>query len=126
MALVSPSSPIARRPAPRLVWRPSVAALLTGLLLAGLLLAAVLPARAQQAPEADPGVGRRVEELALQAKLLRDEGRLAEAIERLKEAIRLQPTPWLLYNLGRTYEDTGELALARSHYELCLGQGAER
>ena len=33
--------------------------------------------------------------------------------------------PWLLYNLGRTYEEAGDLSLARAHYELCLGPNVD-
>lgn len=68
---------------------------------------------------------RRVEALAAEAKAHRDAGRLDQAIAKLKEAIHIYPAAWLLYNLGRTYEDAGDDAMAKAHYELCLTKEPE-
>jgi hypothetical protein len=38
----------------------------------------------------------------------------------LQAAIRIHPAAWLVYNLGRTFEDAGDDVLAKAHYELCL------
>jgi len=77
------------------------------------------PARAADAP-LSPADAQRVEALAGEAKALRDERRFEEALAKLKEAVRIHPAAWLVYNLGRTYEDAGDDVLAKAHYELCL------
>jgi len=67
---------------------------------------------------------RRVEDLAREANSLRKRGRYDEAVAKLKEAAGIYSAPWLLYNLGRTYEEAGKLELARAHFELCFGRNA--
>jgi hypothetical protein len=92
-------------------------------LIAALVLAAPSVAWAQQS--VTPEQAARVESLATEANKLRKQGRYDEAIAKLKEAAGIYSAPWLLYNLGRTYEEAGDLSLARAHYELCVGPNVD-
>ena len=92
-------------------------------LLAAFALAA--PSAAQAQGSVTPEQAAKVENLAMEANKLRKQGRHDEAIEKLKEAVGIYSAPWLLYNLGRTYEEAGDLNLAKAHFELCLGPNVD-
>jgi formylglycine-generating enzyme required for sulfatase activity len=63
--------------------------------------------------------------LAARARQQRQSGDSLGAIATLKEALSIQTAPWLIYSLGRVYEDVGRIDLAQGHYELCLGGDAD-
>src|SRR5881394_2762228 len=72
------------------------------------------PARAPSAQSSDAG------ELTLRAKAAFDRGNFAEAAELLTRAYAVKPSPALLYNLGRAYQQAGEKARAVEAYDRYL------
>ena len=84
-----------------------------------LMLVATVSRAGQPADEA-PSEDDPVRQLVLKAQRAREAGDYDEAIRQLKAALRIRAEPVLHYNLARTYEDAGRLALARTHYELTL------
>ena len=73
------------------------------------------------AAEGEGGPDPRVLELVDRAREQRRTGDFDGAIASLKTALGIQTAPWLIYSLGRVYEDAKRYDLARSHYELCVG-----
>jgi len=59
------------------------------------------------------------------AKLHREAGQAAEALESLHEAIAIEPAPWLFYSVARMHEDAGRNDLALAWYSLCVGRDAD-
>ncbi len=59
------------------------------------------------------------EQLYAEGAALYKQGKYRAAAERWEEAYRLYPDPNLAYNLGRAYEASGQLQLAKAAFERC-------
>jgi tetratricopeptide (TPR) repeat protein len=89
-------------------------------ILATALVALLLQSPAAAAPEATSAPERALE-LHDEARALYADGRYRDAIDKLEEAVRLDPDAKLLYyNLGLIQEKLGELDEALGHYRKCL------
>lgn len=91
-----------------------------------LLILLTLSSLAPRAPAASPDVTEaRVEALVERAREQRRVGDYDAAIASLKSALSLKTEPFLLYGLARVYEDASRYDLARSYYDLCLGDNTD-
>lgn len=81
-------------------------------------LAAGLASRPAQAatPTAQDADLARIQVLAETARRQRQAGDYVGAIESLEAALAIASAPWLIYSLGRVYEDAKRYDLARAHY----------
>jgi tetratricopeptide (TPR) repeat protein len=78
------------------------------------------PARAAGPARTPSGQSSEAGELTIRAKAAFDRGNFAEAAELLTQAYALKPSPALIYNLGRAYQQGGEKAKAVAAYERYL------
>lgn len=89
------------------------------------LTVAAAPAAAQQSPR------EQAIALAMEAEQLYEAERFGEAIDRLREAIALEPDARLYYNLGRAHErraagkNRSDLAAALAAYRECHARSAD-
>lgn len=64
----------------------------------------------------------KVSALIKEGDRLYKENKYREAAEALKKAFDLEPAPVLLYNIGRAYDQAGELKIALDYYRQFVGQ----
>ena len=68
--------------------------------------------------------GSKVQALVKEGDKLYKENKYVEAAETLKKAYALEPSPVLLYNIARAYDQAGELSTALDYYRQYTSQGS--
>jgi len=101
-------------------WGLSVNRIIT--ILIALVLAAIAPARQAYAGDAQPTKDQldAAKKAFGEARELYDAGKLAEAVEKFKEAYKLSKKPLLLYNIGHTLDELGQKDKALFYYRKFL------
>jgi tetratricopeptide (TPR) repeat protein len=91
-------------------------------ILIALVLAAIAPAHQAYAGDAQPTKDQldAAKKAFGEARELYDAGKLAEAVEKFKEAYKLSKKPLLLYNIGHTLDELGQKDKALFYYRKFL------